>query len=912
MPQERKKDSKDKAESRKMAKFWLEQVEDVDKLQKNWIRKGDDIIKIFRLERAESDRKRRLNVLWANIKVLMPALYGKVPIPYVERRFLQRDVVAKLSSTILERVVKNEIEINGLHNSLRRAVLDYLLCGRGAVWVRYEPDVGEVGDSIPIEAQSSYNDALAEIEDKGEGEDDPKAQKLEATGEQLLSEQIPVDYINWKDLYLFPATARNWTEVQAIGKRVYLSKEEAGDRFGKEIAKELQYTSASTEQRRRVPYTDTAVFQQNNYRNIVVYEIWNKTDRKIYWVSEGYDYCCDIKKDFLELKEFFPVPECLSSTLTNESLVPVPDYVEYADQALQIDELTHRLAMLTRACKIAGCYDASNNALKRLMQEGFENDLIPVDAWVAFAEKGGVQGGIALLPIEEIQKVIETLTKVRQQLMMDLDMVTGISDIIRGTTDSRETLGGIRLKNNNAGTRLSDRQNEVAQFAKNTISFVAEIAAKHYSHKKLIESSNILFDDDMQPDAIMEELMPPVTQQQQQQNQQQQQGQQQGQQQPPMVAQGGGAPQGMMQQPLFQGGINALGMQQQPQPQNNVVQFPPINPRAQFTPNSPMGLPSMGLPMTMAPQIDPMEIITSRLERAIKFLRDDMPRGYRIDIETDSTIFGDAAQERQDASLFIGEVSKFLAGAAQLGQQLPEAVPALCQTLLWNIRKFRVGRDVESVFDDFINKVQKRVKEQLKNPKPDPDEQKAQAQIEGIRLKNQSDQQKIQSDQQMAAADHQREIQKQQAEAAREQQTSQMEMQLKQQEHEFKIKELTLKHQLEMAKLQAEMKKMGMEMQMEHESMQMEQAQDAQEHQQNMQMNAQQHQQQTEQMQMQGQQAREQHQQTMQQTNLKGQQAEQQHAQKIQQTKLAGEQAKTQHTQKMQQMKQKPKPKSDK
>src|SRR5690606_2601124 len=131
---------------------------------------------------------------------------------------------------------------------------------------------------------------------------------------------------------------------------------------------------------------------------------------------------------------------------------------------------------------------------------------IPVDSWAAFAENGGVKGAISFLPIDEIQKVIETLIKVRQQAMQDLDIVTGISDILRGTTDSRETLGGIRLKNNNAGTRLSDRQNEIVRFAKENVRLVAEIMAKHFSDETIINCSGILFEEEMQPEFVLEEF----------------------------------------------------------------------------------------------------------------------------------------------------------------------------------------------------------------------------------------------------------------------------------------------------------------------------------------------------------------------------------------------------------------------
>ena len=121
--------------------------------------------------------------------------------------------------------------------------------------------------------------------------------------------------------------------------------------------------------------------------------------------------------------------------------------------------------MLTKACKVAGTYDAQNTALKRLLDEDMENMLVPVDNWAVHAEKGGIQGGISFLPLKEIQAVIATLQEARQTCMQDLDLVTGINDVMRGTTDSRETLGGIRLKNNNTGTRLSERQQDVARLA---------------------------------------------------------------------------------------------------------------------------------------------------------------------------------------------------------------------------------------------------------------------------------------------------------------------------------------------------------------------------------------------------------------------------------------------------------------
>lgn len=821
-------------ESRKLASFWIEQINAVDALQKGWIQRSASIIKRFRDDRskADSDYRRRLNVLWSNVKTLIPALYGKPPIPIVERKFLQKDPTGRISSIILERNIRNEMENNGYHPAVKRAVKDYLLPGRGVCWVRYEPEI-QSGLSIPITTEDGVEDDLADIYG-GDEQETEKSEKLENTGEQLLSEQAPVDYINYQDFYMFPARARVWSEVQAVGKRIYISKLEAKERFSEEIAKALQTNNTSANEKNNVvPFSDTAFISDIENRSIEIFEIWNKTDRKIYWVSHGYEYLCDIKEDFLELKDFFPVPEPLSSTLTSDTMVPVPDYIEYQDQAIQIDEITQRLALLTKACKVAGTYDASNGALKRILSEGVENELFPVDSWAAHSEKGGVAGSISFLPLKEIQEVIRTLTEVRQNLMTDLDLITGISDVIRGTTDSRETLGGIRLKNNNAGTRLSDRQNEVAEFARNLLAIVGEIIAKHFSDKKLIEASGILYDDDMQPESILEELALEAS------DEPPRQAPQQPRLMPPQGMPGAsmsGAPQ-MPMEPV--GGALAPntafpGSMQGP---GNVVPFPggPLSPQ--------MPGPSMmgGMPRPLMPQVpsspNPVEIIAQRIQKAIDLLRKDIPRGYRIDIETDSTIFGDAQQEREQATMFITESTKFLMAAAQLGQQLPEAVPVLGRMLQWGIRKFRVGRDLESSFDTFVLSVDKKAKQASKNPQSNPEEQKAQAQlmaeqmkIKGIEAQNQGKQQEIQMQLQAQHMNDQRDHQKQQSEDQREMMIAQvemankqkelelefaqkqalmnMEMQQKEREHQLKLDEMSRTHQFNQAAHQSKMEQL--------------------------------------------------------------------------------------------------------
>lgn len=772
--------------SRKLASFWKEQVNAVDEAQFKYIKRGNQVIRRYRDERTNSEGSdlRRMNLLWTNISIMMPAILSDEPVPNIDRKFNDKDPTARLSATILERSLRNEMEDNKLYSSLRRAVKDYMLPGRGQVWVRYEPEFGKPV-SIASSTLTTMEDDLNKIQHNGElvVDEDETEEKLEDTGSEVISESCPVDYIDWKDFYMFPSRARTWDEVQAVGKRLHISKEEAIERFGEEIGSEMRPDTAPMGAKNdRAYYADTAVFQDLNERSIVVFEIWNKTDRRAYWYSPGYDYLCDVLEDPLKLKNFFPCPPPLNATMTNDTLIPVPDFHEWQDQALQIDELTQRIAMLTKACKIAGTYDAANGGLKRLLQESTENQLIPVDQWAVHAEKGGVKGSISFLPLEEIQSCIATLQEVRQQTKQDLDEVTGLSDILRGTTDSRETLGGLRLKNNNAGTRLTERQNEVSRFALDTIRICAEIMAKHFTENTLIKTSGILYEEELSPESVKSELTDKLS--------------------PAAPQSAGGKPGASAPSP--QQGMGAPGTAQQQPPQGNVVPFPP----QQAQPPQPQqGAPVQQEPFPdLAPLVtDEMvqEYIAQKVQKSIDLLRNDIERGYRIDIETDSTIFGDQMQERQDAVEFGTMVTKYIMEAGQAGQAMPEAVPLFGQMLEFMIRKFKAGRDLENAINIFVEKAGKKAKEAEANPPPDPEQQKAEAEIKKIQMTAQSQKENDDREAQRQAADDQRtaDLQKQddirkmmmqQSEDDRAEKMAKMELAIKEREFNMKMQEMDL------------------------------------------------------------------------------------------------------------------------
>jgi hypothetical protein len=227
-----------------------------------------------------------------------------------------------------------------------------------------------------------------------------------------------------------------------------------------------------------------------------IWEIWCKTSEYVYWVAEGEDKLLDHKYNPYGLDNFWPLPKPLFATQTTDTLVPVPDYSLYQDQADEIDKLTNRIALLIEALKVVGVYDASQAGIQRMLTEGFDNQLIPVDSWAAFSEKGGVKGTIDFLPLDQTVTALQQCYQAREQAKQVVYDVTGLSDIIRGSSVASETATAQQIKGQYASMRLKRMQMDVAVFASELLRIKAQLMCDLYSPENLIQMSGIMGTDD--------------------------------------------------------------------------------------------------------------------------------------------------------------------------------------------------------------------------------------------------------------------------------------------------------------------------------------------------------------------------------------------------------------------------------
>lgn len=743
-----------------------------------WQTLAKKIIKRYRDDRGDGDGASdgmgsetqfgsRFNILWSNVQTLMRALFAKTPKPVVERRYLDRDDVGRTASVILERALLYELDEGDYKSSLGKAVLDRLLPGRGVVWVRYEPKFAPMDaktqqspDAEAARPETAGSGGKPDEQDGDEEIGDDAPDETEK-GEEVASESTCVDYVDWKDFDTSPS--RTWKEVWWIKRRVYMTREELVKRFPK-VGKDVPLDWSANKDMKQQGVASTTGADEAG-RRAKVLEVWDKTKRRVCWMAEGWgDKILDEQDDPLKLENFWPTPEPLFATLTNDSLIPVPDYYEYQDQAVELDDLTNRIFWLEKAIKVCGCYDASIPEIQRMFEEGFENRLVPVDNMAEFMQKAAANGmgHIWLLPIKEMAAVLNELYEARDKCLQVIFQVTGMSDIIRGGQQSqhRATATEQRIKGQFASMRLNDMQAEVARFARDTLRIMGEIIAEHFDPMTLYLVSG--FEQYAKEQWPPESMVPPPPPQGGQ---------------PPMMGQNGGPP------------MNPVAGS--PPPPGAA---PPAMPPGGPVGAAPMGQPvpgSMGAPM-LAPPPDPAMMAQQKaaqmFKAAVDLLKNDKLRGFRIDIETDSLIEPDQQATQQARTELLGAIAQFLPQAIQAGMAMPELKPLLARLLMFFLRGFKASRDIEAAFEQFVDDMTK----EAANPKPkppSPEQIKAQAEMQKQQMENQRVAAQAQIDQQTA-----------QAQFALDQQKAQMELEREQ-----------MKLQLERERLDMERQKMGMQ-----------------------------------------------------------------------------------------------------
>jgi hypothetical protein len=491
---------------------WLAMLKDAEDADKFYHEKVDHIDDLYADLKKLADMRadREFQIFWANLEVLKPSIYTRPPVPVVSPRFKDRRDLPRKAADILERALIGDVEADHLHDTLVLARDDLAIAARGVIWVMK----GE-RDGVPV--------AVAYHLDRKDFRHEP---------------------------------ARKWSEVGWCSHCEYFDRKEVKAHF-KRIPKGLSFEKRE-------------IGDFKGEKKAACWCIWHKADNKVVWVAENVGEILSESEPDVKLTDFFPCPKPAYGTLQRGTLTPVPDFVYYRDQVEEINAHTNRIAALTKALKMRGFYPAGisdvgtaiETAMKRLDDEAV---LIPVDTLNAMGPGMKMGDAIAWLPVVEIMQVIQGLIEQRRVLIEDVYQLTGLSDIMRGSTDANETLGAQQLKSQYGSVRVKERQSEMQRLARDVIRIKAEIMAENVPIDALLEMSQV---DDLPREADIQKQMQQVQAQAQQ----------------------------AIQAVMMQAQQAAMQPPQQPQPQQGQPMpqgQPPMPPQGQPMP----GMPPQGAPM---------------------------------------------------------------------------------------------------------------------------------------------------------------------------------------------------------------------------------------------------------------------------------------------------------------------------
>ena len=425
-------------------KFWLDQIERSSSDEKDWRADAEKAENTYSAKDGAENVD--FNIFHANVETTVPALYNSTPIPDVRRRFADKDPTGKVVSDIIERSLSFCVDAYDFDGTMVSAIKDSEVVDRGVVRVRYVPHLTTEGDDV----------AYAEVN---------------------------CEHVLWKDFRRGPA--RSWGELPWLAFRHYLSKDEiekliAGNE--KPILIDdvpLNYSSDGTATRQDKDA------KADVFRRGMVWEIWDRESKKVLFICQDYhERVLKSEDDPLELTGFFPVPKPLMAIEQTSTLVPVTPLKIYSRLVDELNTVTKRITKLVKTLRPRGMYGGHGQDVEAASKAD-DGELVPATDIQAFLQAGGLEKLIAWFPLDPTTKAIQVLYEQRERIKQTIYEVTGIADILRGSTDPNETLGAQQLKAQWGSLRIQRRQSEVARFARDLFGIKAEIIASKFSWQQL-------------------------------------------------------------------------------------------------------------------------------------------------------------------------------------------------------------------------------------------------------------------------------------------------------------------------------------------------------------------------------------------------------------------------------------------
>lgn len=389
----------------------------------------------------------------------------------------QNDI--ETAAAIMEKALEIVLDDEDSHASVKTAIKDVLLPGRGVCRVRWKPEI----ETVPVEDPVMGGQLNL-----------PGMPDTPQTKEIKVWEQVGDEYVYWEDILCDPVRQANdmrWIAFRHLFAEDELIREfEGNPKFDRivalgKIGELLQWTeeSAAKSPPAGGGYKKTASMLGDAIKKAMVWEVWDKAKKRIIWfIREAAGLVLRVDPDSLGLQGFFPIPAPLLAVTTSDSRIPKTFYDLYAALAEDLDETSKKISNLTKQIKVRGGYNSASSEIADILKAD-DGKMIAVDGVDMIT--GGLQNHIWLVPIDAWMNALTQLYVAREQQKMAIYEVMGISDIMRGSTKASETATAQRIKGSMGTVRLSDLRDAAAGFARDLMRLKAEIIGKNFDPETL-------------------------------------------------------------------------------------------------------------------------------------------------------------------------------------------------------------------------------------------------------------------------------------------------------------------------------------------------------------------------------------------------------------------------------------------
>jgi len=462
---------------KKFAEKWFTKIDRAKKERRSWFLQAKRAENRYVSDDSEysndaDSQKVWYPLMWSNVQVIRGSIYSTTPIPDVRRRNEQGNPVRNTIATAIERGLEYFIDCHDFDGNLSRSLIDNLVSGMGQVRLAYDAEVEWQDEIEPLTGQPLIDDNTGEV----------------VQSPLIKNQKITLQHVPWKQFIYEPCM--NWVECMWVDFVTYLDRREVMKQF--DIDPKLEMVGETKKKGGRQKYE--------------VHEVWDKANKRVVFLLRGFERPLKVMKDSMGLKNFFPSPKPLLANCSTKKFEGITDYSYYELQDRQIDRLTRRIQNLTStATVVRGFYDASLGEELENLSSADDTEYIPVPNLMAKLQMGGQGAGgnmwakvIADFPIDMVVGVIRVLQEQRESELQHVYQITGISDIMRGSTKASETATAQEIKANAGNSRISVRLGAFNFFCREIFEIAADIASGHFTPETWMGQTGVELSEEME------------------------------------------------------------------------------------------------------------------------------------------------------------------------------------------------------------------------------------------------------------------------------------------------------------------------------------------------------------------------------------------------------------------------------